>query len=105
LQDNTATTGAKQAEPDRALTALVEKLKTLDPDTLFPLSSIEGDTERTDPSGKSMGSNAMLMKQSLPDSVVALSTFDVGNGVVMIAIAIVLGAVTVAIAWIVSPVS
>ena len=32
LQDNTTTTGAKQAEPDRALTALVEKLKTLDPE-------------------------------------------------------------------------
>ena len=104
LQDNTATTGAKQAKSDRVLTALVEKLKAMDPDTLLPVSIIEDNVERIDSPGLSMGSNATLMKQSLPDSVVALSTFDVGNGVVMIAIVMVLGTVAVAIAWIVFPV-
>ena len=102
LQDNTVTTGAKQAEPDQILTALVEKMKALDPYTLLPVTSIEDDIKRIDPPGLQ---NGMLMTPAPPNSVVALPTFDVGNGVVMVAIAIVLGAVAVTIAWIFSPVS
>jgi ankyrin repeat protein len=105
LQDNTATADAKQAEPDRALTALMEELEALDPDTILPVSRIEDDKERTDPPSLSMGPNGVLMNPSLSNSAVALPTFDVGYGVVMIAIAIVLGFVTVAITWINSSVS
>jgi hypothetical protein len=99
LQDNNATTSARQAGPDRALTALVEKLKAVDPDTLLSTSSIKGIVQRT------RTPDDMLTGPSSSNPGVALQMYeryDVGNGVVMIVIAIVLGTVAVAIAWIVS---
>ena len=77
----------------------------MDPYILLPVSNVEDDKERIDSGGLSTGQNGMLMNPALPSSVVALPAFDVGNGVVMIVIAIVLGTITAAIAWIVSPVS
>jgi hypothetical protein len=105
LQDNNATTSARQAGPDRALTALVEKLKAVDPDTLLSTSSIKGIVQRTRTPDTSIGHCDMLTGPSSSNPGVALQMYeryDVGNGVVMIVIAIVLGTVAVAIAWIVS---
>lgn len=68
LKNNTASTctSPKQAEPDRAFTALMEKLKALDADTLLPVSDIETEAEGIDPPGTSVGRNGMPMNPSLP---------------------------------------
>lgn len=111
LQHNNVTTSAKQAKPDRALTALVEKLKAVDPETLLSTSSIEGIVQRIETPDTSIGRRVehavrdMLTGPSLSNPGIALQMYeryDVGNGVVMIVIAIVLGTVAVAVAWIVS---
>lgn len=81
----------------------MQNLKAIDPDTLLPASNIGDDIAEIGSPRPSIGPNGVLMKPSLPDAVVALPTFDVGNGVVVIAITIVFGIVTVAVAWITSP--
>jgi hypothetical protein len=105
LQDNKATTSVKQAEPGRALTALVEKLNAINPGTLLSASSIEGIVQRIGTPYTSIGHRDMWTGPSSSNPGVALQMYEwynVGNGVVTIVVATVLGAVAVAIASIVS---
>jgi ankyrin repeat protein len=110
LQDDTATTNAKQAEPNRALTALVEKLQAIDPDTLLSASSTEGIVQNIESPDVSIGHHVKPATRVMPTgpsssnpgmALQMYERYDVGNGVVMIVIAIVIGTVAVAIAWIV----
>lgn len=91
-QEKNATPQVSRVKPDQGVTRLIAKLKGFEADQVLSVSDFAA--------GSPISDTPRRVPAPTPN-LVSL-TFNVGSGVVVIAVAVVAGMVTVAIAWIIS---